>query len=51
MIDYVLSSTIFAMAFVKSLLRELATVKNSMVNAVFPICPIVELPNLCCPNT
>ena len=29
----------------------LATVKNSAVNMVFPIWPIVELPNLFFPNT
>ena len=31
--------------------RVLATVKHSAVNAVFPIWSIVELPNLCFPNT
>ena len=31
--------------------RVLATVKNSVVNTVFPILPTVQLPNLCFPNT
>ena len=31
--------------------RVLATVKNSAVNSVSPILPIVELPNLGLPNT
>ena len=30
--------------------RVLTTVKNSAVNAVFPISSIIELPNLCFPN-
>ena len=32
-------------------LHQLATVKNSAVNVVFPILLIVELPNLSFPNT
>ena len=32
-------------------IRVLATVKNSAVNADFPIWPIVEPSNLCFPNT
>ena len=35
----------------KCFLRVLATVKNSAVNAVFTIWPVIELPNLCYPNT
>ena len=31
--------------------RVLATIKNCVVNTVFPIWPIVELPNSCFPNT
>ena len=31
--------------------KVLATVKNSTVKAVFPVWPLVELPNLCFPNT
>ena len=30
--------------------RVLVTVKHSAVNAVFPLWPIVEFPNLCFPN-
>ena len=37
--------------FFGDLHRVLVTVKNSVVNTVFPIWPIVELPNLCFPNT
>ena len=36
---------------VQDLSRVLGAVKNSAVNAVFPICPILKLPNLCFPNT
>ena len=31
--------------------RVLATIKNYMLSAVFPIWTIVELPKLCFPNT
>ena len=31
--------------------RVLATVKNYVINIVFPICPMIELPNLCFSNT
>ena len=36
---------------IKKLFRVLATVKSSIVNAVFPIWPIVKLPILCFPKT
>ena len=35
----------------EKLFRVLATVKNSVVNTAFPILLLVELPNLCFPNT
>ena len=36
---------------IRDLSRVLAAVKNSAVNAVFPIWPILKLPNLRFPNT
>ena len=37
---------IFIILIILRTIRVLATVKNSMVNAVFPIWPMVQLPNL-----